>query len=41
MDRAKGVWDAFWISEVIVCGISYLLYRKFFVVKNREIDQVI
>lgn len=38
---AKGVWHAFWISEVIVCGISYLLYRKFFVIKNREIDQVI
>lgn len=38
---AKGVWHAFWISEVIVCGISYLLYRKFFVIKNRKIDQVI
>ena len=38
---AKGVWHAFWISEVVVCGISYLLYRKFFAVKNREIDQVI
>lgn len=39
--KANGVWHAFWISELIVCGISYLLYRKFFVVKNKEIDQMI
>lgn len=28
---ASGVWHAFWSTEVIACGISYLLYRKFVV----------
>lgn len=28
---ANGVWHAFWSTEVIACGISYLLYRKFVV----------
>lgn len=28
---ANGVWHAFWSTEVVACGISYLLYRKFVV----------
>lgn len=25
---ASGVWNAFWVTEVITAGVSYALYRK-------------
>ena len=25
---ATGVWHAFWITEVITCVISYIVYKK-------------
>lgn len=27
----NGVWHAFWITEILACVVSYLLYRKYFV----------